>query len=133
MVAYSYQPQFIEPTWSGRKVHTIRATGLRRHARPGEALQHYTGMRTKACKLFARSTCLKTLPIDIFFGRRPSADWVMIDRSTVIDRPAQRDDFAQHDGFECWAAMRVFWSRHHGELRTFAGVIVYWKDMEPIR
>lgn len=129
MVAYSFQREFIEPTWSGRKRHTIRAVGKRRHARPGDKVQHYVGMRTKQCRLFARSVCDVTLPIRLTFSRKPSEDFVQIEGKPVISG-ADLDAFAQSDGFESWAAMRVFWKVKHGNSAWFDGVIVYWKDME---
>lgn len=45
MVAYSYKRRFVTPIRVGLgllpKRQTIRAHGLRRHARAGEELQHY--------------------------------------------------------------------------------------------
>ncbi|MEJ0016825.1 MAG: ASCH domain-containing protein [Acetobacteraceae bacterium] len=46
MVAYSFKRDFAAPILAGIKRQTIRAD-RRRHARPGEVLQLYTGMRTK--------------------------------------------------------------------------------------
>jgi hypothetical protein len=46
MVAYSFAPQFIDTIRSGTKCQTIRPIGKRRHARTGEPVQLYTGMRT---------------------------------------------------------------------------------------
>jgi len=56
MVAYSFKAQFREPILAGTKRQTIRAD-RKRHARLGEALQLYTGMRTRQCKLIGRATC----------------------------------------------------------------------------
>ena len=50
MPAYNFQKQFAPLVESGQKRQTIRAIGKRRHARPGESLQLYTGQRTKACR-----------------------------------------------------------------------------------
>lgn len=136
MVAYSYQQQFVEPTWSGRKQHTIRAnrTGRSRHARPGEVLQHYVGMRTKSCRLFARSVCSEVLPIRLTFSSFGSKPLVTIgDRPSLTDR-RDLNKFAQSDGFDDWNTLVSFWLRHHGlTLKSFDGTIIYWKDMEPVR
>ena len=48
MVAYSFKRRFREPILAGSKQQTIRAD-RKRHARRGEALQLYTGMRTTQC------------------------------------------------------------------------------------
>lgn len=129
MVAYSYQPQFIDPTLSGRKIHTIRAVGKRRHARPGEKLQHYVGMRTKQCRLFARSTCIETLPIRLAFLRDPNDDMVQIEgkRPWVM---SGLDEFAYHDGFDSWVQLRAFWKLKHDAELKWDGVIIYWRDVE---
>lgn len=130
MVAYSYQREFIDPTLSGRKTHTIRREGKRRHARPGEALQHYTAMRTKQCRLFARSTCLKVLPIRINFSAMYPGDTVTIDDGPRIWQ-GDLEPFAQADGFNDWNAMRAFWDRHHPNVPLFFGLIIYWHEMQP--
>jgi hypothetical protein len=46
VVAYSFRQQFRPPILAGTKRQTIRAD-RKRHARPGEQLQLYTGMRTR--------------------------------------------------------------------------------------
>lgn len=79
MVAYSYKAGFVAPIRVGLglavldlhyelggylpgqpirpKRQTIRANGRRRHARPGEALQHYHGMRTTKCFKIGDARC----------------------------------------------------------------------------
>lgn len=131
MVAYSFQREFIDPTHSGRKIHTIRAVGKRRHARPGDKVQHYVGMRTRQCRLFARSVCEKTLPIVIRFNAKTKDDWVRIDGGRPIVLSAL-DEFANYDGFTNWAALRAFWMKKHDKPTRFAGVIIYWKNMEAV-
>lgn len=47
MVAYNFQARFAPLVESGRKTITIRTRGTaRRHARPGDRVQLYTGHRT---------------------------------------------------------------------------------------
>ena len=49
MVAYSFKSQFEEPIVAREKRQTVR--GFRkRHARPGEPIQLYVGMRTRNCR-----------------------------------------------------------------------------------
>lgn len=130
MVAYSFQPMFVEPTWSGRKKHTIRnERGGRGHVRPSERIHHYTGMRTKSCKLFALSICDKVLPIRMRFEE---FEVVTIGVETMI-KASMLDRFAQSDGFDNWEALRGFWRKHHPRVVDYSGVIIYWRDMEPVR
>ena len=70
MVAYSFKSQFEEAIKSERKRQTIRAVGLRRHARVGQRLQIYTGMRTKNCYKILEVDPICTRSDDIYIGRR---------------------------------------------------------------
>src|SRR5688572_27059627 len=102
MVAYSFQRQFADPILIGRKVHTVRGV-RKRHARAGEALQLYTGMRTVACRLVARATCLDVKPIDLHFRPHVLDDYVTIDSKRLEDL----DAFAYSDGFPNWIDLRT--------------------------
>ena len=129
MVAYSFQRQFAPPIRTGRKSHTIRAP-RKRHARPGEQLQLYTGMRTKQCQLIGRATCESVKPIRLTFARKPIKDMVDIEGERPICLSGL-DEFAYSDGFDNWAALRSFWLRTHGAVHKFDGVIIRWKDFTP--
>lgn len=122
MVAYSFQKQFVEPILDGTKRHTIRANrfGRSRHARPGEALQLYYGMRTKHCRKIADATCATVLPILIY---RPSGLilGVNIDGVAVQDLEA----FARSDGFESLAAMSQFWTAKHGHGSSHETIVTW--------
>lgn len=65
MPAYSFKSRFAEPILSNQKLQTIRAVGKRRHARVGERMQLYTGMRTKQCKLIATRICSSVHHIEL--------------------------------------------------------------------
>jgi hypothetical protein len=121
MVAYSFKRQFIEPIQSGAKQQTIRAD-RKRHANAGEALQLYSGMRTRQCVLIGRATCLSIQPIRIevenaVVGFQSGRTLTMID---------ELDDFARMDGFDRWATMRAFWSDNHSDVPIFSGVLIRW-------
>jgi hypothetical protein len=139
MVAYSFNKRFIEPILVGlgeRRMHhvepkrqTIRAVGRRRHARPGEMLQLYTGMRTRACKKIGEAECVSVEPIHIFVEM---GKIVLLGRRETIEKPGGLDRFAQSDGFKDWIEMRQFWRDEHGDLvrlGPFVGVLIRW---EPI-
>lgn len=152
MVAYSFQPMFVPPVLAGLglklddldkfvqasdavakqppsslepKTHTIRADrGGRGHARPGELLQLYCGMRTKQCFKIGDARCTDVQRITLLFDM-PA---IMIgDRA--IRKAYGLERFARMDGFANFFQMRDFWDRHHPGVRTFNGWIIYW---EPI-
>ena len=128
MVAYSFRPRFLDPIVSGRKRQTIRAIGRRRHARPGEALQLYTGMRTKQCRLIGRATCTAVAAVTLRFAADAGGDTVTVDQATVGDR----DAFARRDGFAGWEELRAFWRTAHPAAfaaGAFAGTIICWGEL----
>lgn len=138
MVAYSYKKRFVVPVRVGLgldteadvrpKRQTIRADRPR-HARPGEEIQHYCGMRTKSCFLIGRSRCASTEEIHMCVnaGRIITAPYTT--GATWISKPKQLDEFAESDGFGDWYDMREFWRSEHPEITDlFIGVIIKWSS-----
>lgn len=136
MVAYSFRPRFVTPIRIGLglpilpedddtdagtllvpKRQTIRAIGKRRHARAGEMLQLYTGMRTRQCKKIGEAPCVFVVPIRID---------VMKTRLKFSDFVFDAEAFAQADGFASAADMHAFWLDAHG-LGKFEGVLIRWE------
>ena len=118
MVAYSFKARFAPPILDGTKPGTIRAD-RKRHARPGEIMQLYTGMRTRSCKLIMRAPCTKVWPVRILLERRPE----------IIDGPEKvenLDAFAVSDGFADFDDMARFWHDNHPEVTRFSGVHLFW-------
>jgi hypothetical protein len=135
MVAYSFRPRFVDPILSGRKRQTIRAH-RKRHARPGEDLQLYQGMRTRHCRLIGKATCTGTVNVAIVLAS-DGADWIHLSDGRHVDGD-RLNEFAQGDGFEDWRAMREFWKVEHPEIADFLktpggalfeGVIITWGDL----
>lgn len=122
MVAYSFKKRFADPIVALTKRQTIRAD-RKRHARPGEPVQLYTGMRTRHClKILAQDPiCRAVSPIliDLVGGKVD----VLRDFAPQIFRGAALDEFARLDGFRDWADMNSFWA---GDL-WFAGVLIEWE------
>jgi hypothetical protein len=122
MVAYSFKRQFAEPILDGRKGGTIRAN-RRRHARPGEEVQLYTGMRTKQCRLIARKTCCEIEPVTLDFR----LDRILLGyHPPRVLRGRDLDRFAQFDGFENWPQMSSFW----GDVSSFFGWHIRWVPLQ---
>lgn len=138
MVAYSFQPRFVRPILEGRKAQTIRAD-RKRHARKGEALQLFTGMRTKHCKLIARAECADVGFIHLRFAENN----VIVDPALAhrVDAAmdgalhhlpsgaSHLDAFAYLDGFDSWTDLATFWREQHGDLRDFTGQLILWNPL----
>jgi hypothetical protein len=132
MVAYSFKKQFGPPILTGIKAQTIRAD-RKRHARPGEELQLYTGMRTKHCKLVARVPCIAVEPVRLVFSRRGASELFRV--ADQLIPPAAMERFAQADGFPSVEAMARFWWAEHppeeGDTLDFTGVVICWTPLAP--
>jgi len=117
MVAYNFKKQFAEKVRDGSKCQTVR--GQRdRHANPGEAVQLYTGMRTKQCdKLIPDPVCTSVNKVVI------NNNLVMIDGWILWDSNLEK--FAIADGFANYADFLAFFKEVHG--LPFEGVLIKWK------
>lgn len=123
MVAYSFQRRFAPAIRANTKLHTIRGN-RRRHARPGEMMQLFTGMRTAHCeKICADRLCSAVDELRIDFDSLGVIVGVYIAGQAVDDIHA----FALADGFESLSDMSGFWVMQHGLLREFAGVLISWE------
>lgn len=133
MVAYSFKKQFVAPIREGLLVPPMRATlypkrqtiraGRKRHARPGEELQLYCGMRTKGCFLIGRARCVSAEPIELCWGA--------VHATVHFESGGRRltNEFARADGFKNIDDMRRFWEAEHPDVDTFRGVLVRWEPL----
>ena len=131
MDAYSFKKRFGPPILAGTKAQTIRAD-RKRHARPGEELQLYTGMRTKHCKLLGRPTCIDVVPVQLCFSKRGASELFEVGGLPIS--PREMVGFAHDDGFESIQDMADFWWREHGsgsDALTFEGVLIRWTPLVP--
>lgn len=140
MVAYSFKPRFCEPILAGTKTQTIRAH-RKRHARVGEELQLFTGMRTKRCLLIKRARCVGLFVVAL---NLPGED---VEIKTGLGAPgpflrhfhgeqrltpsggirrSRLDEFARRDGFGDWRDLRAFWAMEHPGVDRFEGVLIRW-------
>ncbi|MGB0695389.1 MAG: hypothetical protein ACPGOY_07040 [Rhodospirillaceae bacterium] len=154
MVAYSFRAGFAKQVETGFKAQTVRALGRKRHARVGEPVQIYTGMRTKYCRklLDPDPICASVKHIEIKVSDLGEITKIVI--NAIPLSLAEREDFAISDGFdplfyspdlfskkqaECNAAlpyqarravaleqMSFFWANEHGQGR-FEGVLIEWR------
>jgi hypothetical protein len=136
MVAYSFKKYFAPQIETSFKRQTIRADRAR-HARPGEAIQLYVGMRTRHCtKIRPDVICESISPVRFEF------ECGTISRIVVQDRElteVEMEEFARQDGFApehfnepsgyrgntALENMDTFWIDNHGEA-PFIGVLIRW-------
>lgn len=138
MPAYSYQERFIPFILDGSKDHTVRAerAGRSRHARPGDTLYLYFGMRTKWCRKIGEAICSKVESIII------SVDSIKLNGQNLSWEELHR--FAWKDGFRpegstleqpwgAWTLMVRWWKETNGldGEHPWTGVVIYWKDFKP--
>lgn len=134
MVAYSFKAQFEEPIATRVKRQTVRG-GRRRHARAGELMQLYCGMRTRHCRkiLTPDPLCIDVRPIRIDLdSRHPELiQAIQIDGGWLSD--AEIEDFAVADGFGSGLAdgfarrrMGQFWIADY-DWNGFMGAFIQWE------
>lgn len=134
MVAYSFKVQFEEPIATLAKRQTVRGI-RRRHARVGEPMQLYCGMRTRHCRkiLSADPICSAVLPIRIDLNvRHPQViEAIKIEGNWLTD--SEIEDFATADGFGSSLAdgfarrrMGEFWAKDY-DWNGFMGVLIRWE------
>lgn len=109
------------------KRQTIRAVGKRRHARTGDKLELYTGMRTKQCRLIGMARCTRTREITIHVGKRTLLIGIQ-GMENALSGDALHE-FARRDGFADVADMCAFWNKEHGPGR-FSGVLIEWEPRD---
>jgi len=123
MVAYNFQKQFAPAVEQGKKLQTIRALRKRSHAKSGDYLQLYTGMRTKSCRKLLDSICISSETIGI------SGDMqVLLGVGEIIKiLPIEEvEKLAIADGFDSAEAFFTFFGRMHG--LPFLGVLIKWNQ-----
>jgi hypothetical protein len=137
VVAYSFAPQFVAPIEARTKLQTVRGH-RRRHARVGEPIQLYTGMRTRQCRKLvdADPICSAVLPIRIVVDAlwpllitKIELDGTRLD-DWAIEMFARLDGFCPDSGGDARFRMGEFWMRahaHSADLRVdFDGVCLRW-------
>ncbi len=123
MVAYSFKKIFVPDIQAGRKMQTVRAF-RKRHARPGEMIQLYCGMRTKHCfKIIPDVLCVSVEPISIDVSPIKIKSIALNSQKLCFNGMNQ---FAINDGFSDIGAMHQFWLKEHGE-GLFYGDLIKWE------
>jgi len=141
MVAYSFNASFVEQVQSGAKCQTVRLP-RKRHARPGEPVQLFTGMRTRACRKLVDPDpiCAGVDDIEIRFADHTIASIEI--NGVPLGNAQMLEDFAIADGFghraslllphEPFPASYIFtrwWAQTHPGS-VFHGVVVRWSSAQ---
>ena len=139
MPAYSFQERFISFIEEGSKNCTVRALRLGRvqHVKPGQAMQLYTGLRTKQCRKIGDATCfgVKKVTIDktgiTVGGEDGTPQWTCSQGTPMVEEFAWRDGFRPHGStltnpIGAFELMSRFISKAYG--LPFEGVVIFWTD-----
>ncbi len=124
MVAYNFQERFVRAIELGQKRQTIRRDRplYGRHARLGDVLQLYTGMRTGRCRLIRDDVfCTSVMPCHIEFG----PDGLITEIRAGGMQVRFLKEFASGDGFNSLADMSRFFVDAYG-AGPFEGVLIEW-------
>jgi hypothetical protein len=119
MVAFNFKAQFADDVELGKKWQTIR---LKRRCREGDALQLYTGMRTRKCRLLRKARCSAVQEISIDVHGQFVA--VRLDGELLPSVLARQ--LAQADGFDGVTSFAEFFEREYGGL-PFRGWLIRWE------
>ncbi len=126
MVAYSFRKQFAPHIQDGTKTGTIRKD-RKRHAKAGEPIQLYQGMRTKYCrKIIPDPICLGVYPVRLEFNLKRMTAITIGEARWMLHRHGF-DLFAQKDGFKDMEEMHAFWVKENG-IETFNGCWIRWAN-----
>lgn len=132
MPALGYKARFADLVASGAKSHTIRRPRVH-PLKPGDILQHYTGMRTKACRRLREPTvCTAVTGITIFAKHKvvilaPGSKRYPVDVSRALDNDTV-NALAKADGFADAAEFFAWFGEQHGP--TFEGFLIEWGEPE---
>ena len=162
IAAYSFKARFVNPIRIGLglpllgqigkeeaptsteqikpKRQTIRAHGARRHARIGDAVRCYWGMRTKGCFLIGEGKCVAVRGVYLKWTEFSEFDTFPVaeiapgrcKRQGDLEKIPDLDAFAQSDGFDDFGEMREFWRENHG-YESFEGLLIRWEEDTTMR
>lgn len=123
MVAYSFKGRFANAIVDGRKRQTIRAIGRKRHARVGERIQLYTGMRTSGCRKLINPDPL-VVAVEAISLYVPTRLEPVALGPLCFERYVTAE-FAKADGFDSVEDFTKFWFDTHGPGK-FEGLLIRW-------
>jgi hypothetical protein len=125
MVAYNFQQRFAEKIVAGTKTQTMR-NPRKRHARPGDTLQLFTGLRTFRCRLIGTAVCTRVSPVVLDF-----IEGEAVIGGSRFDTTDALDNFARTDGFADWSDLCGWFEGAYGAVAKWSGLLIEWGDFRP--
>ena len=132
MVAYNFKKQFADAIQSAQKRQTVRAIRKNGHARIGEKLQLYTGLRTKACRKLIDNDpiCTSVDEVEIHIKTTAEIEKIIVGNKELnnqeIEEFAAADGFNARAGYSARDAMATFFQKYHGN-GIFHGNVIRWE------
>lgn len=129
MPAFNFKREFVEAIRDGEKRQTIRADRKdgRPHAKVGDSIKLYTGMRTKSCELIGESTVTRVARVRIEGTCMYVNGRILPNHIYSRDCEQTDDEFAQADGFQSFMDM-ADWFRDIHSL-PFEGTLIEWERL----
>lgn len=118
MVAFNFKAQFADDVERRIKRQTIRQ---KRRCRPGDALQLYTGMRTRKCRKLLDAVCTEVDEISIAVH----GQFVCVRLNGELLPSVMSNEIARADGFDGVTSFAEFFEREYGGL-PFTGWLIRW-------
>ena len=118
MPAYNFKKEFVPRILDGSKPHTIRGR-RKRPTRVGDVLYLFTGLRTKQCRMFAISECVKVERIAIY----PDSQMIGVNYAWL--NYIQISELAVRDGFANARDFFKFFEDHY-DLPMSDFEIIWW-------
>ncbi len=125
MPAINFLMRYADAIESGAKVQTVRKPRRdgRPHAREGDPVSLYVGMRTKSCRKLREVVCTGRHAIDISEAGMVFVDGALLDANAL-------ERFARADGFDSRSAFVRFFRETHG--LPFHGSVIRWNPGPPV-
>ena len=134
MVAFNFKPEFVDKIKSGDKRQTVRKT---KRCNIGDAIQLYTGQRTKDCIKIADAECCGIIEVSFFIENIRGNLRRVLHRSNPVNGMFEQliegitdpegeeiHAFARADGFANSTDMFWFFEKQYG--LPFNGVLHKW-------
>lgn len=128
MVALNFIKQFADDVESGKKNRTIRKSGKRKPPRVGDALQLFTGMRTRSCRKLADAICtnvrdIKVIPKygEVHIRQQREINWFVFDSDKSLGQLSSLDGFKSIEDFF------AFFEKDLNASGAFEGYLIEWE------
>lgn len=129
MPALNFKKEFVQAIEDGEKRQTIRADRRdnRQHAKVGDTLKLYTGMRTKSCRLIGKAKVTRTARVLIEATCMRVNGHLLPNHIYDLNCEQTDNEFAMADGFDGFMEMSLWFDKVHG--LPFEGTVICWDEL----